>query len=143
MTPLIRITPWLSIPETELRFRFARSGGPGGQNVNKVSTRVELLFAVQASRSLTGIQKEKILASHRRRITADGDLRIVSDESRSQWKNRETAMEKFAAALRAVLIERKPRRATRATATARERRMAAKKIRARAKQLRGRVPPEQ
>jgi ribosome-associated protein len=92
----IRISASLRVPASELKFQFSRSGGPGGQNVNKVSSRVVLQFDVGNSPSLTEPEKARILAALKSRIDAHGMLRIASQESRSQWHNRERVVEKFA-----------------------------------------------
>jgi ribosome-associated protein len=132
----------ITIPLTEVRFAFSRSGGPGGQNVNKVATRVELFFDVRASRSLTDWQKARVLDRLSSRIDKDGVLRLAAQESRSQWMNRETVVTKFADALRKALTVATRRVNTRPTVASRERRFHAKKVRGKRKQLRGRVNPE-
>ena len=76
----------------EVWFRYSRSGGPGGQNVNKLETKVELLFDVMNSSVLSGEEKTRVVAAEKNRIGSDGVLRIVSNESRSQYSNRETAV---------------------------------------------------
>lgn len=138
----IQILPGVKIAEAELSFRFARSGGPGGQNVNKVSTRVELLFNVMDSPSLDEAQKRRVLTALRSRIDSSGVLRIVSDESRSQWRNREEAIKKFAHALRSALAVRKKRVRTKPSASSREGRIKKKKVRGETKKLRGRISPD-
>lgn len=129
----VRIAP------RELVFRFARSSGPGGQNVNKVSSRVELCFDVRNSPSLTSEQKLKLLTRLRTRIDKEGKLHLVSQESRSQWKNRELAVEKFATLLRFALTPEQKRIPTKATSRASARRVKAKKIQSAKKLLRRRV----
>jgi ribosome-associated protein len=132
----LTINRMLTIPAGELRFRFTRSGGPGGQNVNKVETRVELQFDVRHSPSLTEEQRERILAGLSSRIDREGSLRVVSQESRSQHQNRLQAMEKFTELLRRALQPRKKRKATRVTRSAHERRQEKKKQRGEVKKLR-------
>jgi ribosome-associated protein len=126
----------LSIPPSELRFKFARSGGRGGQNVNKVETRVELLFDVVHSPSLSEPDRDRIYHHLRTRIDQDGILRIVSQESRSQWKNRVDAVERFRELIRRALKPVKKRIATKVPAGVRERRLEQKKRRSRVKELR-------
>lgn len=126
----------LSIPNHEIRFEFSRSGGPGGQHVNKVSTRVDCVFDVANSPSLSAMQRERILSALAGRIGRDGLLRVSASGSRSQWKNREEAVEKLISLLKGALKVRAPRLPSRPTAGARERRHAAKKIRSQRKRSR-------
>jgi ribosome-associated protein len=136
MPESVAINEHLSIPRSELQFRFARSGGKGGQNVNKVETRVELLFDIAGSPSLTAEQRERLTARLRNRIDAAGVLRIVAQESRSQWKNREEAVRRFAALLQQALKERKKRKKTKPSHVARERRLEEKRRRGDVKKAR-------
>jgi ribosome-associated protein len=139
---MLRITPSLVLPESEIQFRFSRSGGPGGQHVNKASTRVELLFDVAGSRSLSDDQRQRIAQRLKRYLGSDGILRVVCDASRSQWQNRATALEKFVALLQTALARRKKRVATRPPTSASEQRSKEKQIRSRKKALRRRVGAE-
>ncbi len=134
--PGVSINSNLNIPISELQFRFARSGGHGGQNVNKVETRVELLFDVARSPSLSESDRERILKHLQSKIDTAGVLRVVAQESRSQWRNREDAVERFTALLSAALKPRKKRIATRISAGAREKRLEEKRRRSRIKKLR-------
>jgi ribosome-associated protein len=127
------------IPSAEISFRFSRSGGPGGQNVNKLETKVELLFDVANSPSLDDDQKERILSRERKRVDADGVLRVTAQESRSQFANREEAVKKFVAILSHALARRKKRKKTGVPKAARERRIEGKKLRGRIKKMRGRI----
>ena len=133
---MIRITDSLSIPETEITFTASRSGGPGGQNVNKVSSRVTLLFDVAASRSLSEEQRRRILTRLATRINQDGVLRIVSQRTRSQDLNRADALERFSDLLRRALTMARRRVKTAVPAAVRERRLEEKKKRTRIKQSR-------
>lgn len=137
----IIITSAISIPESEISFQFTRSSGSGGQNVNKVATRVELLFNIKNSPSLTSEEKERVMVAYASRIDGEGYLRVVSQESRSQWKNRELAVRKFAAALRKALVKRKKRVATRPSGASKEARVHRKKKHSVKKALRKRIPP--
>ena len=132
---MIRITDSLSIPETEITFTASRSGGPGGQNVNKVSSRVTLLFDV-ASRSLSEEQRRRIQTKLATRINQDGVLRIVSQRTRSQDLNRADALERFSDVLRRALTMARRRVKTAVPAAVRERRLEEKKKRTRIKQSR-------
>ena len=135
---MIEIAPGLAIPEGELRFTASRSGGPGGQNVNKVATRVTLTFDVGGSPSLSPDQKARIRERLATRISGDGVLRVVSQRHRTQAANRKAAVERFVELLRVALAEEPPRVPTRPTRVARERRVASKKLRARVKEARRR-----
>ena len=139
MAEFIEIMDGLRIPDDEVSFLFARSGGPGGQNVNKVSTRVELLFDIGASRSLDAGEKSILRAALRNRIGSGGVLRIRSDASRSQWKNRQDALRKFTDLLARALQPVKKRASSRPTRASRAERLAAKKRTGVLKRSRGRV----
>jgi ribosome-associated protein len=142
MSEFIDIRPGVRIPLSELSFTFARSGGPGGQNVNKVSTRVDLLFDVEGSVALDTFQKASLRAALGTRIGRDGILRVQAQESRSQWTNRQVVVEKFRELLTKALRTRKKRVASAPTKGSKQRRFAAKKKTSRVKQLRGRVTGE-
>jgi ribosome-associated protein len=132
----IRITDSVEIPLREIRFEFSRGGGPGGQHVNKVSTRVDLLFDVRHSEVLGREARgciEEVLGS---RIDGRGILRLSAAGSRSQWKNREDVVRRFAGLLRKALKPRVRRIATGPSAASRERRRVAKKVQSLKKRLR-------
>ena len=139
MAEFIEIMDGLRVPDREVSFVFARSGGPGGQNVNKVSTRVELLFDIDASRSLDEGQKTTLRGALRNRTGSAGILRIRSDASRSQWKNRQDALQKFARLLARALQPVKKRASSRPTRASRAERLAAKKRTGALKRSRGHV----
>ena len=139
---MIEITPDLSIADGELRFSASRSGGPGGQNVNKVSTKVTLTFDVAGSPSLSPEQREHILERLATRISRDGVLQVVSQRHRSQAANREAVVTRFVELLRLALAEESPRVPTRPTRVAKERRVTSKKLRARIKNSRRRPDAE-
>lgn len=135
---MIQITKRLSIPAHEVTFSASRSGGPGGQHVNKVSSRVTLYFDVAASPSLSEAQKQRILRRLATRISKDGILRVVARQHRSQAANRQVASERFADLLRNALTPVAMRRQTTVPGAARQRRLEAKKRRAQLKQQRTR-----
>lgn len=137
------MTRGLAIPEGELEFRFSRSGGPGGQNVNRRSTRVELVFDVASSPSLGPRQRDRIMRALASRIDAEGRLRVVAAEERSQAQNRARAVERFRALLAEALKARRPRRPTAPSRAARARRLEGKRRRAAVKRLRRAPAPEE
>ena len=128
-----------TIPPDELRFRTARSGGPGGQHVNKTSTKVEVLWNVARSESLSDAQRERLLAKLSSRIDVRGMLRVASTDSRSQLQNRETAVDRINKIVRKALRVPKPRKKTRPPKRAVEGRLAEKKKRAEKKERRKNV----
>lgn len=134
----IEITPALRVPRRELAFHATSAGGPGGQHVNRTATRVELRWNVAESPSLTDVQRALLLARLSKRLDQAGRIRVVSDERRSQLRNREAAVERFIRLIAAALHVARPRRATRPTKSAVEKRLKAKKVRAGTKQ--GRKP---
>jgi len=130
----IRVTSSVSIPRSEIELRFSRSSVPGGQHAQKSDTRVEAVFDVEASSVLSEAQKRRVLAK------AGPALRAVAQDERSQWRNRELALERLADALRDALKVQRKRRATKPSKTAVERRLETKRRRAATKRLRR--PPE-
>lgn len=135
---MIEITKTLGIPEEELDFVTSRSSGPGGQNVNKVETRVTLRFDVINSKALSDEQKRRITNRLATRINKQGILQVSSQKARSQAGNRVLALDRFAELLQRALQRRPVRKKTRAPTSARERRLEAKKRRGRLKQGRSR-----
>jgi ribosome-associated protein len=122
------------IPESELRFEYAHAGGPGGQHVNKVATKVILLFDVEASPSLDESQKARIRNRLATRINRDGILKVSCRRHRSRSMNREAAVARFHELLEEALAVPKKRRKTRVTRAQKEKRLEDKKKRSRLKQ---------
>ncbi|MBT3385425.1 MAG: aminoacyl-tRNA hydrolase [Prolixibacteraceae bacterium] len=126
--------------ETEFVFSATRSGGPGGQNVNKVNTQVELRFAIDISAFFSDKEKQLIHVKLKNRINSEGELILVSNSERTQLGNKETVTEKFFALIKKALIQKKRRIKSTPTAASRRKRLESKKITANKKQLR--KPPE-
>ncbi|MBI5842208.1 MAG: aminoacyl-tRNA hydrolase [Chloroflexi bacterium] len=133
---MIEITPSIQIDERELQFDFVRASGPGGQNVNKVATAVQLRFDVRGS-SLPEDVKARLVKAGGKRVTSDETLVIEAKSFRTQEKNKEDAIARFAALVRRALERPKMRRKTRPTQRSREKRLEAKKKRGEIKKSRG------
>ena len=135
---MLLINDDLSISEDELLFKASRSGGPGGQHVNKVSSRVTLYFDLEASPSLTPSQKARTRQRLATRVGKNGLLRVVSRKHRSQAANRTAALERFVELLRGALKRAARRKKTRVPSAQKRRRLEQKKRRAGLKRVRGR-----
>lgn len=134
----LRINARLELPPEELQYSFARSGGPGGQNVNKVETKVVLRFSVRRSAALGDRRRAMLLASLASRLTSDGELVVHSSRYRERGRNVEDARERLAAILAEGLRQQKKRKATRPTRGSKVRRRDAKRRRSETKRLRRR-----
>jgi ribosome-associated protein len=138
---MIEIADGLSLPDEEVSFATSRSGGPGGQNVNKLETRVTLRFDLAGSASLSEEQKARLRERLATRITRAGVLHVTAQKHRTQAANREAAQERFAELLREALREETPRRKTKVPRAAKRRRVDEKKRQGQRKQERsGRIP---
>lgn len=133
---MIQIMSGIEIPDDEIAFTASRSGGPGGQNVNKVSSKVTLAFDLAASAALSEQQKRIISEKLGARINSDGIFQVVSQRTRSQEMNRVDAIERFAELLRHALTPRKARIKTRTPRSAKEQRLQEKKQHSSKKQTR-------
>lgn len=134
--PGLRVDSGLTIPESELSWRFSRSSGPGGQGVNTTDSRAELVWDVAGSAVLTPLQRERLLERLRGRVV-DGVLTITASEHRSQLRNRDAARDRLAAVVADALRPPSPsRRPTRPSRRAKERRLEVKKRRTAVKRLR-------
>ena len=140
---MLRITDTLMIQEWELSEHFTRSQGPGGQNVNKVETAVELRFEAERSPSLPDPVKRRLRTLAGRRWTSEGAIVLQVQDTRSQARNREIARERLADLVREALVAPRKRIATRPTLGSQRRRLAAKATRGVVKSLRGRVEAEE
>jgi ribosome-associated protein len=132
----LEVSDDVSIPRDELSIRASRSGGAGGQHVNTSSTRIELLWNIAATRALPESIREGVLQRLRSRTNADGFIRIVSSEHRSQLRNREAAEERLAKIVRVALTGPRARRKTAPTRASKQARLTAKKRRAEIKKRR-------
>ena len=137
---MLRATPTIALHENELVWRFLRASGPGGQNVNKVSSAVQLRFDVRRSRSLPETVRERLLHLARNRINRDGVLVIQARRFRTQERNRDDARVRLAALIRRAAQAPRPRVATRPTLASKRRRLQSKRRRAVLKEAR-RSPP--
>ncbi len=135
----LRITDEILIEDWELTESFTRSSGPGGQNVNKVSTAVDLRFEADRSPNLPGPVKARLRRLAGRRWTKEGAIVIFAEETRSQARNREIARERLVELIRAALVKPKRRVPTKPTRGSKERRLKAKKVRGEVKKLRGKL----
>jgi len=136
---MLQVTPHIAIEESEIEERFVRSSGPGGQNVNKVSTAVQLRFDVEHSPSLDDRVRRRLRALAGSRLTADGVLVIEARRHRTQAQNREDARERLIELVREAAKKPTKRRPTRPTRAAHERRIEGKRQRSERKQSRGRI----
>ena len=129
---MLDVRPGLTIPADELDVRASRSSGPGGQHANVTASRVEAVFDVEASRSLSDEQKRRVMAR------CGPVVRAVAQDTRSQRRNRELALERLASRLAGALVVKRPRKTTRPSRAAKERRLQQKRRRGETKRLRGR-----
>ncbi|WP_027720543.1 alternative ribosome rescue aminoacyl-tRNA hydrolase ArfB [Maridesulfovibrio zosterae] len=126
---MISITSTLSIPENEISFITSRSSGPGGQHVNKTSSKVTLVFNIQDSQNLTEFQKKRITGRLKNRINSRGELQLSCEEHRSQFRNKETVLERFANVLAEALKPVRQRHKTRVPLSSKRKRVNGKKKR--------------
>ncbi|OAN72909.1 peptide chain release factor I [Sulfitobacter sp. EhC04] len=140
---MLRITDTITIQDWEITENFVRSSGPGGQNVNKVATAVELRFEAATSPSLTGPVKTRLRRLAGRRWTNEGALILQCDETRSQARNRDIARDRLADLIKKALTAPKRRIPTRPTLGSKKRRLKSKKVRGEVKAMRGKVDPSE
>ena len=132
---MLEITPTIKINERELHFDYIRASGPGGQNVNKVATAVQLRFDARASSLPEGV-KTRLIQLAGKRITSEGVLLIEAKQFRTQEQNREDAIQRLVALVRKSLVKPKARRKTKPTKAAKEKRLKSKKVRGEIKKIR-------
>jgi ribosome-associated protein len=135
----LEITPDLTLPDSDLSVSFVRASGPGGQNVNKVASAVQLRFDLAGTAALEERVKMRLRALAGRRVTDDGAVLIIARNHRTQEQNRREAHERLADLVRRALVEPKTRKPTRPTRASKERRLDSKNRTRRTKSLRGRV----
>ena len=136
---MITVTPTIALGEDEVELRFVRAPGPGGQNVNKVASAVELRFDLARSPSLPGPVRERLARLAGRRLSGEGVLIIQAHRYRTQERNRQDALDRLVGLVRQASEAPKPRRPTRPTRASKERRLAQKKRRGEAKRERRRA----
>jgi ribosome-associated protein len=134
---MIRVTDHISIDESELQEEFIRASGPGGQNVNKLSTAVQLRFDVRHSPSLPGDVRHRLEILAGKRLTREGVIVITAQQHRTQERNRQDAIDRLVELIRQAAVRPKPRRPTRPTKASKVRRLEGKKRRGQVKALRG------
>ena len=139
---MISVTPHISLDESELEFAFVRSSGPGGQNVNKVATAVQLRFDVARSPSLPFDVRARLMARAGSKVTKDGVLVLSAQRFRTQERNRADAVERLVEMIRAAAVPPKRRRKTKPTRASKRQRVEEKRKRSSTKRLRGRPADE-
>ena len=135
----IEVTPDVLIPDSDLSVSFVRASGPGGQNVNKVASAVQLRFDLAGTAVLSDPVKARLRALAGRRLTDDGGILIIARNHRTQEQNRREAADRLADLIRTALVPPKPRKATKPTRASRERRLESKSRQQRTKGLRRKV----
>ncbi len=124
---MLQITETVALGDDEIGWTFSRSGGPGGQNVNKVASKAQLSWALDASPALSEAAKARLRKAHPSCVTLEGMFQITSQETRDQARNRELCIEKLTAYIREALVPSKPRFATKPTRSSKKRRVADKR----------------
>jgi ribosome-associated protein len=135
---MLQVAPGWVLPATDLEFKFVRSSGPGGQNVNKVASKVELRLKLAATKALNAGQKQRLMAAYPSHVSTDGDFILTSDRFRSQPRNQRDAEERLASMLLAIRTPPRRRVATRPSRSAKARRLSEKRARGEAKAQRRR-----
>ena len=139
---MIKVSPSITIPESELKITFIRSPGPGGQNVNKVATAALLRFNVLDSASLPEEVRQRLLAVIGKKLTKEGDLIFKASRYRTQARNKQDALDRLQELLKRAAVPPKKRKKTKPSLASRERRLNKKKLASKTKVLRGRIDRE-
>jgi ribosome-associated protein len=139
----VELAPGVSAPSSALRFQFSRSGGPGGQNVNKLNTKAELWLSVDAIVGLTHRARQRLVALAGKRLTQSGEIHLASESERTQEGNRSSVLQRLRELIVSAAHEPKPRRKTKPTRASKRRRLESKRSRSQIKSRRGQVYGEE
>jgi len=135
----ISVTPNIKILSSKIKFKTSKSSGPGGQNINKLETKAELIFNINDLENISDKNLKELITNLHSKLDKSGNLRIISQSSRSQWKNKQIAIDKLIKILESASVPAKARVPTKRTCTSNDMRLRNKKIRSEKKKLRGKI----